>query len=299
MNEETIIQPSVAAPELSLGNTGPQVTVGVRFHNMEHLSLLNRCLCCIAAQEGVNVHLLLALQDFTADQVAQVEALTTRAFTGSDFGFELINMPNPNNKDLRSALLNAIVERHYERDATDYLVFIDYDDIWFQFALRTLIEPLQFGAFALSYADIHCADVFYDAGQTYLCDIRDVFQIKHKTKRDLMQDNFLPLHSYMFQTSRIEPKLLHYDENLVRLEDYDVLLSIARRYPFAGLHRGQLIGLYNFYSSLGGKMNTSRNVFLPMEDEAVEEVWHQARRTVIARHGGAPWHEFAGEEWIL
>jgi hypothetical protein len=276
----------------------PHVSVGVRFHNMGHVPLLSRCLDSIAAQNDVTVHLLLALQNFTPEQEAEVKTVVQRALLGTGFDFELMNIHNPDGRDLRSALLNSLVDYHYSAGRSDYLAFIDYDDIWFQNALATLVEPLQLGKYVLSYADIHCADVFYDCGQTYLRDIQNIFNISQKTKRNLLQDNFLPLHSYMFQTARIDRQLLRYDEDLIRLEDYDVLLRVAAQNPITGLHRSRLIGLYNFYSSRGEQMNSSRNVFLPPDDVVVDELWTQARHTVILRHSNAAWLEFAGEEWI-
>jgi len=283
---------------LAADHSLPHVSVGVRFHRPDHLPLLSRCLNGIAAQEGVQVHLFLALQGITSEEEVKVREVVARAFLGTGFHFDLINVANPEKRDQRSILLNTIVDAHYEAGWADYLAFIDYDDIWFQKALTTLVEPLQLGKYVLSYADIHCADVFYDCGQVYLRDVRDVFQIHQKTKRNFLQDNFLPLHSYMFQTARIDRELLRYDEDQVRLEDYDVLLRVAAQNPITGMHRGRLIGLYNFYSSRGEKMNTSRNIFLPPDDDSHDELWTTARLTIMSRHSDTPWREFSGEGWI-
>lgn len=297
MNAKNLEKMTERAPSSTDEHGLPTVSVGIRFHRLDHAPLLERCLNCVAAQLGVRVNLLLAVQGFSVEQVARVNALTARSFFGSDFNFEILNVPNPEAKDMRSALLNEILDCHYEIGNTDYLAFIDYDDVWFQYALINLIEPLRVGSFVLSYADVHCADVLFDSGQVYICDVRDVFEIKRRTKRDLLQDNFLPLHSYMFHTGRIEREVLRYDEKLSRLEDYDVLLKVARRYPVSGLHRKRLIGLYNFYSTQGEGINTSRNIFHTPEGEGFDEAWAAARRTIIARHSGKSWREFAGEEW--
>ena len=99
----------------------PCVSVGVRFHRIEHLPLLERCLCSVAAQEGVIVHLYLALQDFDTGMIAKTQETAERAFLGSGFTFEVINTPNPEGRDLRSVLLNTIVGKHYENGSSSYL----------------------------------------------------------------------------------------------------------------------------------------------------------------------------------
>lgn len=275
----------------------PNVSVGVRFHAPGQLPLLERCLNGIAAQTEVRVHAYIALQDFAAQDVSDVEKTAERAFRGSGFTFEILNVPNPKKSDLRSVLLNNIVDAHYGADRAHYLAFIDFDDIWFQPALSTLVEPLQLDGFAVSYADIHCADVYFDAGQTYTRGLRDFFKISTKTKRTLLKENFLPIHSYMFQTRRIPKSVLHYDTELARLEDYDVLLRVARDFAFNGMHRKRLIGLYNFYSQRGKTLNTSQNIFEPPLTDDPAEDWVDARRALFARHAGKPWKEFFGEEW--
>ncbi|WP_420860193.1 hypothetical protein [Marivivens marinus] len=277
----------------------PQITVGVRFHDVDQMPLLERCLQSIAAQSGVFVHVHVALQGFTKPEVAASQAVALAALDGSGFTVEIDNLPNPRNLDLRSRLLNLIVDRHYARGVSDFLCFIDFDDIWFQHALQVLVEPLRMANFALSYADIHCADVYYDDGQTYLRDVKDVFRISQKTKRDLLRGNFLPLHSYMFHTGRIDRSLLRYDETLERLEDFDVLLAVARQHPFSGLHRDRLIGFYNFYQTESGGLNTTQSVFTTASSNRNDDRWTEATRTIISRHAGAEWQEFWGEEWRI
>ncbi|RYG89510.1 hypothetical protein EU803_17420 [Loktanella sp. IMCC34160] len=277
----------------------PLITVGVRFHDFGKMALLERCLQSIAAQAGVRVHVHLALQGFSKPEQATCRAAALAALDGSGFTIEIDSLPNPKRADLRSRLLNRIVERHYAQRMAEFLCFIDFDDIWFQHALQVLVEPLLMADFAVSYADIHCADVYYDDGQTYLRNVKDVFHISQKTKRDLLRGNFLPLHSYMFHTGRIDQSLLRYDESLERLEDFDVLLAIAAHHPFSGLHRDRLIGFYNFYQTVEGGLNTTQSVFATAEPDRKDDKWINATKTVISRHAGTKWQDFWGEEWQI
>lgn len=277
----------------------PLITVGVRFHDMKYLQLLERCLLCIAAQNDVRVHVRLALQGFSTQETEQALATALRMMDGSGFRITVHNVPNPDGIDLRARLLNCIVDAHYVDGTSDFLCFIDYDDIWFHNALNTMVKPLLMGEFSMSYADIHCADVFFDAGQFYLRNISDIYGISKKTKRDLLRGNFLPLHSYMFHTGRIDRTTLAYNETLERLEDYDVLLSVGRNHAISSLHRKKLIGLYNFYETADDQLNTTQNIFMPNGERSRDTKWQSAIQTLLQKHTGSRWQEFWGEEWAL
>ncbi len=273
-----------------------EITVGVRYHDPKQFDLLKRCLIGISGQTGVKVNLILAVQGFSQKDEQSTAAFCKCHLSGSGFDFEILNIDNPESKDMRAALLNKIINHHYNHEMGDYLIFIDFDDIWFQNALETLAKPLMLGDFAVSYADIHCADVYYDNGQVYLRGIKDVFGINRKFKCDLKKNNFLPLHSYMFHTGRIDRSKLYYDESLERLEDYDVLLNIARNYSISGMYRKQVIGLYNFYTLSQGMGNSTPNIFQPNAGNKKDHKWTDAHHKILLRHLGKPWKDFYGEE---
>jgi hypothetical protein len=290
---------SSPAPPFKLGTKLPTVTVGVRLHDPARLYLLERSLASIGAQQGVNLRIHIALQGFSEVDESAVSRLAAVFLTRPGQSYLVDNVPNPQRIDLRATLLNRIVDRHYREGACEYLAFLDYDDIWFSHAVGTLIEGLQRGNFAMAYADIHCADVVLAGRHLYVRQVRDVFRISSKTKRNLLSDNFLPLHSYAFQTSRIDQTFLRYDQSLARLEDFDVILAVAREHPVSGLFRSRLIGLYNFYKSVNGPINTTENIFDNPANAAQDSHWEDARKTIMRRHGGASWRDFWGEEWRL
>ncbi len=274
------------------------VTVGVRFHDLKYFALLKRCLMSIAGQEDIEVHTIVCTQGFNKAEQEKVAKLCKQMMGLTTFSWEVLNVPSPGGLDIRSKLLNKIVKRHYEIGKSSYLSFIDYDDIWFSHALRTLISSFDFGRFALSYADIHCANVYYDNDAVYLRDIADYFEIGDKMKIDLFANNFLPLHSYLFNTSVIKRSIFHYDQSLKVLEDYDFLLLIARQYPISGLYARKLIGLYNFYTSRDTQINTTSNIFDQL-DMSGSTVWNESRLKIYKKHSRKPISHFIGEDWRI
>ena len=282
-----------------------RVTVGIRFHDLSRIQLLERCLFSVAAQTDVEIDICIAVQGVDRLGLRLIREVSKRALANSfNATLEVLDIPNPSRADLRSKLLNHIVGFHYRLPHSRFLIFIDYDDIWFSHALSTLVNSLTSGRFALAYADVHAADVVLTSHSFLVKGIRDVFQISTKSKADLRLGNFLPLHSYMFCTDYISRDLLEYDETLSRLEDYDVLLKIARSLPVVSSCRSCLIGLYNFYTdyracSIGTLINTMCNPFLVDHDDLpLALVLEQSSLCcILSKNYGLEWKSFFGEDF--
>ena len=281
----------------------PRVSVGVRFHDISKLNFLQRCLISIDAQSSVVPHIYLLTQDFSESDLVTVSQLLEKCLKTNGTTHSLINVPNPNSLDLRSKLLNEIVNAHYNDAFSSYLCFIDYDDIWYSHALATLVMPLLHGAYSISYADIHLADVWTDGEIFYLRNLLDRHKISKKTKSDLLKGNFLPLHSYMFDTSTIDKDMFVYDESLSRNEDYDLLIRIASCRPVTRAVSNRLIGLYNFYTHDQVTINTCDNPFDARSEMSLEErrSFDEALMQIVQKNSGLPWKVFYGEDvqWPL
>jgi hypothetical protein len=275
-----------------------RVSVGVRFHDISKLNFLRRCLISIDAQSCVHPHVYLVTQDFSPSNLEAVEDLLAQCFAINGSTYTLINVQNPNGLDLRAKLLNEIVHAHYADSSSSYLCFIDYDDLWYSHALKTLLSPLLRTSFVMSYADIHLADVWTDGEIFYLRDLFDRQMISMKTKSDLLKGNFLPLHSYMFDTSKISQDLFVYDESLSRNEDYDFLIRLASCHAVTRAVSNRLIGLYNFYTCDDGAINTCDNPFDQSSSFSSEEKSDFDRDflAIIEKNGGLAWKVFFGED---
>jgi len=280
-----------------------RVTVGIRFHDISRIELLSRCLLSVSGQTGVETDVCIAVQGLEYDELNTVTEIAGKYLRISEGGtLKVINIPNPNKRDLRSRLLNYIIDYHYCLPGSQFLIFIDYDDIWFSHALSTLVSSLISGSFALSYGDVHAADLAWTNGSFVVRDIRDVFGISGKSKADLRTGNFLPLHSYMFHTKNLAKDMLRYDESLARLEDYDVLLRVASSCPVNSSERCKLIGLYNFYTDyreeiIGSQVNTMHSPFAHSSDRSLNgcDLERDSLRYILECNCGLEWKTFVGE----
>ena len=91
--------------------------------------------------------------------------------------------------------------------------------------------------------------------------------------------------------------LLIYDETLERLEDYDVLLRVARNHAVTPFAAKTLIGLYNLYSTRDGGINTTNNFLDPTHHQA-DPKWEMAMTRIREKHGGQSIQTFVGEDWV-
>jgi hypothetical protein len=75
------------------------------------------------------------------------------------------------------------------------------------------------------------------------------------TRRQLMVQNFIPIHTWLLNRSCIE-KTGMFDKNLDRLEDYDLLLKMSSLYPFH--HLRKVTCEYRFYLHSVNSIYTDR-----------------------------------------
>lgn len=285
----------------------PRISVGIRFHDLSRLFLLDRCLLSIASQENVCCDIYIATQNFDESSLSVVQILADRALRiAPEFTFQIINLPNPHGSDLRSSLLNSIVNLHYNNKRSDFLAFIDYDDMWFSNALHVLFSSLCHGQFAMAFADVHIADVVLARGnEVHVNQIIDFYNISKKSKSALLVGNFLPLHSYMFSTKVLPSEYLQFDAEMDLLEDYDVLVRVAKAFPVSNLARNKLIGVYNFYTDLRTTANPIKNTMTNTFDtkygkeSEIDLRTSNAMSCIMSKHAGTEWKCFYGEDILL
>lgn len=274
-------------------------TVGIRFHDISKLFLLERCVTSVCGQQGVRPCICVATQSLTASDLSLMRASLEPICDIASVGLCILNVDGNTGKDIRSRLLNQIIYYHYEQGISDLIAFIDYDDVWFGHALSVLASPFRSGPYALSYASVHAAHVKLLGSSILTVESSDLFGVSKKTKAFLARQNFLPLHSYMFNTSVIERGAFVYDESLTMLEDYDMLLRIASGCPVSSANRHVCIGLYNFYSGGSEDLNTCSNPFVRSSSNlSRSKASSDALHILLEKHGNLKWRSFFGEDLI-
>jgi hypothetical protein len=199
----------------------------VRFHDIDRLYELNRCIFSLVGQSYRPLNIILALQRFT-----EVEIAATREKLSPILGLpgaptlELHNFEQTLPKDARTLLLNLGLQAAQGR----YVAFLDYDDLLYPEAYKIIVSQLQATESAIAFATVRVvsADV-YPQFIRVTSEQKDHFSGHGLI--DLFRGNFCPLHSYVLDRHRIDPCDLAFDPTLSWEEDYDLLLRICAKYP--------------------------------------------------------------------
>lgn len=212
----------------------------VRFHDPRRLVELDRCVFSVVTQSYAPVKAHIMCQRFTERDVAQVtEYVRPLLALNPGFSLEIINVEDPEPRDARSLLINRGISNAHGR----YIAFLDYDDITYPDGYRLLISELAFSGYVIAFGKIKSTLVNVDD---------DVFRTE--TKRDinfqgtgvidLLRENFCPIHSFVIDRTKISEHELFLDQQLSRLEDYDLLIRLCSRYSSSFKHQSTFVGEY-------------------------------------------------------
>ncbi len=129
---------------------------------------------------------------------------------------------NNNKSDDRAKNLNLGIDIAEGR----YLAFLDDDDMVSQDHYKELIEEMEAKSYSWGYSN--CCLNKYKENYLYK---KTYPYLKSYSFENLMEDNFIPIHSFIIDLKAIKSKSIIYSNTLLtRVEDYYILLNLASRY---------------------------------------------------------------------
>ena len=244
--------------------------VVIRTHDPARGDELNRAVFSAALQDYAPVTIHVVCQRFSAAALDAVRADLAPIFAvASGAALDVLNRPDPLPADARAALLNLGLRAAHGR----YVAFLDYDDLIYPEGWRLLIEELEASGAAVAFGAVINASVSRDGLVPHVTAKRRVFEGDGLPR--LLWNNFCPLHSFVLDRSRL-PADLAFDEGLVALEDYDLLLRIVSQHPSSFRLKDKLVGEYLLKDD-GSNLN-------PMATAAVSSpAWDAALAAIEAR----------------
>jgi hypothetical protein len=163
----------------------------------------------------------------------------------SEINFQLI-INNQTKTDQRAKNINIGIKSAFGR----FLAFLDDDDFVDSRHYKNLIKIIKEKNYAWGYSG--CMLNICKNGYILQKDYRFINQ-DYSLNR-LLNENFIPIHSFIIDRSLINDKLIYTDEKLTRLEDYFILLNLCPRF-FPAINK--FIGV--FYNLEHKKENESLN----------------------------------------
>lgn len=202
-----------------------RLSVIVRFHQEERLPFLEEAVFSLAIQDWDEIEVIVVLQNGTEKLWRAVEAIIHNQPWPEAARYEIITVPVAEGVDGRSSLLNHGIEHATGR----YLAFLDDDDFVYQHGYATLIRQLVRGGCAVAVGGCRRAKIEYESDHWFV-QSKDNFFAWGRSRLDLIRENFVPIHSYVIDRSRLGDFDLYFDERFSILEDYDFLLRLCAKF---------------------------------------------------------------------
>jgi GT2 family glycosyltransferase len=167
----------------------------------------------------------------------------------------------------RTAAINAGIKH----SRGNWISYLDDDDIVYPWHLETLFQAAQNSKAKFVYSDFNRA-LFLRGLEITTPDILQGAPPWEYNRRDLLVQNYIPIHTWLHARDCIEKAGL-WDETFDRLEDYEFLLRVSANNSFHHLKR--VTCEYRYYVESANSIYTDRHKTL----DALEKIY---RRNPVA-----------------
>lgn len=226
------------------------LSVIMRCHSKERMDFLEEAIFSIAIQEYDDVEICVVIQNGDEEFSQNVEDIILNQPWRDEPKYIICPVKFKDNKDRRSSLLN----HGFENASGRFVAFLDDDDVIYHHGYKTLIETLlkidneDLVKVAMAVGGCRVARTSREADYWHIFDKETPFT-DGRSRYDLYRDNFIPIHSYVIDRKFVDAEDLFFDNDIVPLEDYDLLLRLATKYEFDFSNLDNFICEYRIHDS--------------------------------------------------
>ena len=193
----------------------------MRFHERERLPFLENAISSLSTQDWPALEVVVMLQNPDEALPREVEQLILRQPWPTPPRFQVVTVEVPAGVDGRSELLNQGLNRATGR----FVAFLDDDDIIYPHGYKTLVGQLLTGNSVVAVGGYCKAYLRRETGGWRVV-ARENAVVPEPSRLTLFRYNYVPIHSYIIDRSRLGSFELYFDNNFPPLEDYDFLLRL-------------------------------------------------------------------------
>lgn len=233
-----------------VGNSVDLLTVIIRTASPERLHFLDEALFSVSTQTFENIEVLVMVQSPNRTFYDAINSTICNTFWPKGKYATAVPVEIPAGTDGRARLLNEGLARASGR----YIAFLDDDDVVYQSAYEMLITELRRSDDAIAVGG--CRIAYLKESNTgdspyFFITRKERFDRdgKSRTKFDLFDGNFIPIHSYVLDKFRITEETLRFNLELEHLEDYEFLIRIAAEHTFNLTNLSNPMCEYRYHSS--------------------------------------------------
>ena len=217
----------------------PTVDVIVRFHKCNAIAKLERAICSLSAMNNCRITVILAMQD--CDNINLVRIKHALSYYRHILRIREFNFYS---KKLKGDLRNVLLIESLRQTTSDYVAFLDYDDLLFPNAYTYLIDRIEKTGKSVSFGRVYETTFFNDRIKNRTRSFEDV--VNYKT---FFYKSNIPLHSYLLRRSNFNFDNIKYNADQIFMEDYYLNLQLFndKNCDWVGLKNNIYIGDYIKY----------------------------------------------------
>ena len=256
-------------------DTAPKIACIIRTHRYDDLRRFEEALASALGQDDVDVTAFVLAQRPEPQALERLQQVCNW-LSGIHARPCRIIPVHEGPADARTHMLNVAL-RHIKADGDfDAFGVLDSDDALLSGAYLTLYDAMRRDRARISFARVYAADVAPCDGYDRMFRLSSPWS--GRSKSELMKGNFAPIHSYLVSLEG-DTSHLSYNEDYLRLEDYEFLVRIAssERITFRSINTH--VGLYKFYAN--EENSTPRTSDSPASLSEKKALWDEYREKVM------------------
>lgn len=199
------------------------VTIIIRTSQEKRLPLLKNALLSIVANDYRPIEIIVVAQ---SEQQVFIDYLQNMCNEFNDKQVQVKIVINYTSKDERAKNLNLGINAANGR----YMGFLDDDDILYKDHISSLINKINTSDSVFwAYSQVTMSICDLDNEKVNILAVGSPFRKEKFTLREILKDNFIPIHSYLIDRNKCNPDFVYFDESFPVLEDYEFLLRLIHQ----------------------------------------------------------------------